>query len=98
MSLSLILASFLLSGAAAGEIASELDAIAASHYPATEPGAAVLVMKDGEVLLRKGYGLADRFTHCGEDAIQLAKTDLGWPGWKIIAMADTQRIEGCNPP
>jgi len=40
----------------------------------------------------------DRFTHCGEDAIQLAKTDLGWPGWKIIAMADTQRTEGCNPP
>jgi CubicO group peptidase (beta-lactamase class C family) len=39
----------------------------------------------------------DRLTHCGDDAIQLAKTDIGWPGWKIIAMADTQRTEGCNP-
>ncbi len=39
----------------------------------------------------------DRLTHCGDDAIQLAKTDVGWPGWKIIAMADTQRTEGCNP-
>jgi CubicO group peptidase (beta-lactamase class C family) len=59
MSLSLILASFLLSGAGSENIASELDAIASSYYPSTEPGAAVLVMKDGEVLLRKGYGLAD---------------------------------------
>ncbi len=40
----------------------------------------------------------DRLTHCGDDAIQLAKTDVGWPGWKIIAMADTQRTTDCNPP
>jgi hypothetical protein len=44
------------------------------------------------------FYVGERFTHCGEDAIQLAKTDLGWPGWKIVAMADTQRTEGCNPP
>jgi hypothetical protein len=44
------------------------------------------------------FYVGERFTHCGEDAIQLAKTDLGWPGWKIIAMADTQRTEGCSPP
>jgi CubicO group peptidase (beta-lactamase class C family) len=50
--LSSILLSFLTAGA-------DLDAIASSHYPANEPGAAVLVMKDGEVLLRKGYGMAD---------------------------------------
>jgi CubicO group peptidase (beta-lactamase class C family) len=42
------------------------------------------------------FYVGDRLTHCGEDAIQLAKTDLGWPGWKIIAIADTQRTEGCN--
>jgi hypothetical protein len=43
------------------------------------------------------FYVGDRLTHCGEDAIQLAKTDLGWPGWKILAMADTQRTEGCSP-
>ncbi len=43
------------------------------------------------------FYLGERFTHCGEDAIQLAKTELGWPGWKILAIADTQRTEGCNP-
>jgi hypothetical protein len=43
------------------------------------------------------FYVGDRLMHCGEDAIQLAKTDLGWPGWKIIAMADTQRTDGCSP-
>lgn len=37
----------------------ELDAIAAKAFPADWPGAAVLVMKGGQPLLRKGYGLAD---------------------------------------
>jgi len=59
MSLSWILGWFLLSRVAVGDAASELDAITSSHYPVNEPGAAVLVMKDGAVLLRKGYGLAD---------------------------------------
>ncbi len=43
------------------------------------------------------YYVGDRFTHCGEAAIQLAKTDVGWPGWKILAIADTHRSEGCEP-
>jgi hypothetical protein len=50
------------------------------------------------VWVHYAFYVGERFTHCGEDAIQLAKTDLGWPGWKIIAMADTQRTEGCSPP
>ena len=33
-------------------------------------------------------------SHCGEDAFQLAR---GTEGWKIIAIADTQRREGCEP-
>jgi D-alanyl-D-alanine carboxypeptidase len=47
--------------AIAREVATEaqLDAVAASYFKADEPGAAVLVMRDGKTLLRKGYGLAD---------------------------------------
>ena len=43
------------------EVATEaqLDAVVASYFKADEPGAAVLVMRDGKRLLRKGYGLAD---------------------------------------
>jgi D-alanyl-D-alanine carboxypeptidase len=36
-----------------------LDDFLASLYPASEPGAAVIVAKEGRVLLRKGYGLSD---------------------------------------
>ena len=43
----------------AAELNSELDAIAASAYAADEPGAAIIVIKNGETLLEKGYGMAD---------------------------------------
>jgi CubicO group peptidase (beta-lactamase class C family) len=47
--------------AVAQEVATQaqLDAVVASYFKADEPGAAVLVMRDGKPLLRKGYGLAD---------------------------------------
>jgi hypothetical protein len=34
------------------------------------------------------------FSHCGVDAFQLACTEAGW---RIVALADTQRREGCTP-
>lgn len=40
-------------------LASRLDALFAEAYPADGPGAAVRIEKGGEVILRKGYGLAD---------------------------------------
>lgn len=39
-------------------VADQLDQLMSSKYPAAEPGAAVIVVKDGKVLLRKGYGKA----------------------------------------
>ena len=36
-----------------------LDSIMAAAYPADQPGAAAIVVQDGEVLLRQGYGMAD---------------------------------------
>src|SRR5690606_11844118 len=36
-----------------------LDAIFRNAYPSDQPGASVIVVKDGTVLLHKGYGLAD---------------------------------------
>ncbi len=33
-----------------------------------------------------------KFSHCGVDAFQLAKTP---EGWRIIALTDTRRQEGC---
>lgn len=37
----------------------QLEQISAGYYKADQPGATVIVMKDGKVLLRKAYGLAN---------------------------------------
>src|SRR5262245_43403664 len=34
-----------------------------------------------------------QFSHCGVDSFQLAKTAAGW---RIVAIADTQRRQGCT--
>lgn len=39
------------------------------------------------------FYLGDKFSHCGVDAFHLAKLP---EGWKIIALSDTQRREGCD--
>lgn len=41
------------------ELVEEIDQMLAATYPADGPGAAVLVMRDDEIILRKGYGLAN---------------------------------------
>ena len=35
----------------------------------------------------------ERFSHCGFDAFQMLKTQAGW---KIVALADSRRTEGCK--
>jgi CubicO group peptidase (beta-lactamase class C family) len=44
---------------APGEIARQFDAALNREFPAEGPGAAVLVLRHGRVLLEKGFGLAD---------------------------------------
>ena len=41
-----------------------------------------------------GFYLGGKFSHCGIDAFQLAKVGSDW---KIIALADTRRRQGCTP-
>lgn len=41
------------------DLAGQIIAMLATAYPADGPGAAVLVMRNGEIILRKGYGLAN---------------------------------------
>ena len=38
------------------------------------------------------FHLGTQFSHCGVDAFQLLKTG---DGWKIVALSDTARREGC---
>ena len=46
-------------GAADGALAGQLDSIARAAFPADAPGAAVLVRRGNDVLLRAGYGMAN---------------------------------------
>ncbi|HEV7784677.1 MAG TPA: serine hydrolase domain-containing protein, partial [Thermoanaerobaculia bacterium] len=41
------------------DLAAYADHLLATTYPANEPGASALVMKDGQVVLRKGFGMAN---------------------------------------
>ena len=41
------------------DLARYADQLFSQAYPSGEPGAVVLVARDGQVLLRKGYGLAN---------------------------------------
>lgn len=41
------------------EVASRIDAAIAPYYKATDPGATVIVVRDGKTVLRKAYGMAD---------------------------------------
>ena len=41
------------------ELGAYADRLLSSTYPAGQPGAAALIVKDGQVVLRKGYGMAN---------------------------------------
>ncbi len=41
------------------ELSQYIDDLLSTNYPQDGPGAAVIVTRDGEVLFRKGYGLAN---------------------------------------
>src|SRR5215218_277568 len=47
------------SPAAPSDLATYADQLLAAAYAADQPGAAALVMRDGKVVLRKGYGMAN---------------------------------------
>jgi hypothetical protein len=40
------------------------------------------------------FYIGDTFSHCGVDAFQLVKTEVGW---QIIQVCDTRRKQGCKP-
>lgn len=39
------------------------------------------------------FHVGERLSHCGVDAFQLVR---GSDGWRIVALADTRRVEGCE--
>jgi D-alanyl-D-alanine carboxypeptidase len=58
-SLSVTLTAFAQAPAANDKLAAAFDADLAKMFKPNEPGAAVIVVKDGQVIFRKGYGMAN---------------------------------------
>jgi hypothetical protein len=48
-----------------------------------------------QLWVKYDFHLGEKFSHCGIDAFQLAKTNAGW---KITQLADTRRNTGCTAP
>lgn len=63
----------------------ELDSWFAAQFPAEEPGGAVLIMKEDEILFSKGYGIADLET--GEPVTTKTLFNLGSISKTFVANA-----------
>ncbi len=53
-----------------------LDAMARESFPADEPGASVLIKKGDQVILRKGYGMADLELQVAADRRNSSRDDF----------------------
>lgn len=72
-----------------------IEALGRANEPWNERMYAPEVRIDGPlatVWTEYDFHLGDQFSHCGVDAFQMLKTSAGW---KIVALSDTARREGC---
>ena len=80
---------------AAQPLAARLDAAIAPYYKAGEPGATVIVVKDGKTLLRKGYGIADTAgmkPMSGDAAMRLGSITKQFTAVAILMLAEEGKL------
>ncbi|HEX5632693.1 MAG TPA: nuclear transport factor 2 family protein [Gemmatimonadales bacterium] len=73
-----------------------IDAVGKGGEPWNEVIMNPEVRQDGDLAMVWAYytfKLGDKPSHCGYDLFTLAKMD---GAWKVVAIADTQRREGCQ--
>lgn len=78
-----------------GELAAQLDAVVARAYPAGQPGAAVLIVKDGRPLLRKAYGLANvelRVPNRPEQVFRIGSVTKQFTAAAILLLAERGKL------
>lgn len=78
-----------------GELERKVDALIAKSVDDQSPGSAILVVKDGEVLLNKGYGLADlphRVSIDSNTVFDLASVSKQFAGFAIAALVEDGKI------
>lgn len=82
------------------ETATRIDAILSAEYPAHEPGAAVLISRDGKIILNKGYGLADierKVPVTPDTVFRLASLTKMFTGTAILVLAEQRKLDLQEP-
>jgi len=77
------------------QAASRIDGLLSQEYPAGEPGAAVLVSRAGNVILKKGYGLADTERNVPatpETVFRLASVTKMFTATAVLMLAEKNRL------
>jgi len=81
-------------------IAARIDAVVAPHYKAGEPGATLIVVKDGKTLLRKAYGMADvgnEVTMKPGATMRLGSITKQFTGVAILLLAEEGKLSVSDP-
>ena len=86
--------------AAVQQLPAKLDALFAPHYKATDPGATVIVVKDGKPVFRKAYGAAnlDSKTPMTPDTVlRLGSITKQFTAVAILMLADEGKLALNDP-
>lgn len=76
--------------------AAEIDRILSQEYPAGEPGAAIMVSRAGQVILKKGYGLADterKLPVTPDTVFRLASLTKVFTGAAVLMLAEQGKLD-----
>jgi CubicO group peptidase (beta-lactamase class C family) len=76
-------------------LAARIDAVIAPYYKANEPGATVIVVKDGNVVFRKAYGMADvakQLPMTPEMSLRLGSITKQFTSTAIMMLADEGKL------
>lgn len=86
--------------AASPALAVNLDAVLAPHFRLDAPGATVIVVKDGKILLRKAYGLADAakgIPMTPETSLRLGSITKQFTAAAILLLLDEGKLSLSDP-
>lgn len=81
-------------------LAARIDAVIAPYYKAGDPGATVIVVKDGKTLLRKAYGMADvarKVPMRAEASLRLGSITKQFTSTAILMLAEEGKLAISDP-
>lgn len=81
-------------------MAARIDAAIAPYYKATDPGATLIVTRDGKTLLRKAYGMADvaaKIPMREDTSLRLGSITKQFTSTAIMLLADEGKLAVSDP-